>query len=103
MEPHRRPLFKPGPHITPLAGVSRRAVAQAEAQLLAQQWVINMLQTDLAAINTRGSTAAKVPAPEKCVMEMSMAAFRFWKRSMMCWMQLNGWNTMEAIHHTRLN
>lgn len=81
---------------------------QARQTINDQQQAILALQAEMAALNTRGSTAPtpRVPAsaaPEKCDLEMTPAAFRSWRRSMECWLLLCKWPQHEAAHHVRLH
>ena len=81
---------------------------QTQALLSAQQQAIQSLQADLARASLRANAGPlpRIPhsaAPEKCELEMSSSAFRSWKRSMSCWLQLCKWPQMDAVHHVRLH
>ena len=101
---------------TPRARGSSRApmritptMQQARAVLAAQQQQIQDLQVSLANASVRGPSMpiplglAASAAPEKCETEMSSAAFRSWRRSMGCWLQICHWPSQEAVHHIRLH
>ena len=71
--------------------------------LLAQTEAISSLQRQLVTRPTQHSSTPRSSAPEKCDMGMSTAAFRSWRRSMQCWLDLNGWAPTEAVLHIRLH
>ena len=82
---------------------------QACTVLAAQQQQIQDLQVSLANASVRGPSMpiplglAASAAPEKCETEMSSAAFKSWRRSMGCWLQICHWPSQEAVHHIRLH
>ena len=79
------------------------AIRQAQSVLSAQQQAIASLQAQLA--GQHPSPTPKVPssaAPEKCTLDMTMAVFRSWTRSMTCWLNLCRLQPPEAAHHIRL-
>ncbi|XP_076036521.1 uncharacterized protein LOC143022265 [Oratosquilla oratoria] len=79
------------------------ALEQAHRLLLAQTDAIVSLQQQLAARPAQTTSVSRSSAPEKCDMDMSTAAFRSWRRSMQCWLDLNGWAPTEAVLYIRLH
>ena len=76
--------------------------------LQSQQAAIEALTRQLSALQGDNSTtpapgrAPAAAAPGKCKLDMSMSAFRSWRRSVLCWLHLNKWVGREALMHLRL-
>ncbi|XP_066957154.1 uncharacterized protein [Macrobrachium rosenbergii] len=87
--------------------ISPASMLQAQHVLQTQQQAIQNLQAEITALSLRGQCPQpRIPssaAPEKCEAEVSPAAFRSWKRSMECWLQLCKVKPNEAVHHIRLH
>ncbi|KAK3880046.1 hypothetical protein Pcinc_015433 [Petrolisthes cinctipes] len=102
----RRPrLLTQTPRASPRSLQTPRVLGQTHQLLMAQTEAITSLQQQLAAAG-RPRSHPSVPrssAPEKCDMEMTTSAFRTWRRSMECWLGLNGWPPQEAVLHIRLH
>ncbi|KAK3887585.1 hypothetical protein Pcinc_008290 [Petrolisthes cinctipes] len=105
MAGHRPRLLTQTPRASPRSLQTPRVLGQTHQLLMAQTEAITSLQQQLAAAG-RPRPHPSVPrssAPEKCDMEMTTAAFRTWRRSMECWLGLNGWPPQEAVLHIRLH
>ena len=66
-----------------------------------------LLQASLESLSTASlqRPSGKAPAgatPEKCLLEMSSAGFRTWRRSVEAWLSLSRWPDQEAVLHIRL-
>ncbi|KAK8378436.1 hypothetical protein O3P69_011142 [Scylla paramamosain] len=82
--------------------VNLRALEQVQKLLLAQTEAIASLQQQLATRPAHHPAAPRSSAPEKCDVEMSTVAFRSWRRSMRCWLDLNRRETAAVAAVTPL-
>ena len=103
----RRTSDRQSPNAGPAVPHSLAAtMSQAQAVIAAQQRAIESLQANMASLSIQGNvTRTRGPlstAPEKCELEMSSAAFRSWRRSMVSWLHLSKWTPQCPAHQTQL-